>query len=121
MDATFWALVGLVIFLGLIIYLKVPAMVTKSLDDRSEGIRDELEEARKLREEAQSLLADYETKRREAEKDGADALRVSAGALEDQRASLHPSCGFPTTITPSNRRAASSALSSGSGRLTLYR
>lgn len=87
MDATFWSLVGLFIFLGLIIYLKVPGMVTKGLDDRAEKIRDELEEARKLREEAQALLAEYEAKRREAENEAeeivAAAKREASAFAED--------------------------------------
>ncbi len=89
MDATFWALVGLIVFLGLVIYLKVPAMVTKSLDDRSDGIRDELEEARKLREEAQALLADFEAKRRQAEKEAEEivaAAKREASALGEDAA-----------------------------------
>lgn len=89
MDATFWALVGLVVFIGLVIYLKVPAMVTKSLDDRAGNIRDELEEARRLREEAQAMLADFEAKRREAEKEAEEivaAAKREASALADDAA-----------------------------------
>ncbi len=71
MDATFWATVALVIFLGIMIYVKVPGMITKSLDDRADRIRDELEQARRLREEAQELLAEYQRKRKEAEKEAA--------------------------------------------------
>lgn len=67
MDASFWALVGLILFFALIAYLKVPGKVTGALDKRADSIRDELEEARKLREEAQSLLSDYQRKRHEAE------------------------------------------------------
>ncbi|GGE92107.1 ATP F0F1 synthase subunit B [Stappia taiwanensis] len=67
MDATAWSLIGLVLFLGLIAYMKVPAMITGALDKRADGIRQELDDARKLREEAQSLLADYQRKRQEAE------------------------------------------------------
>ena len=63
MDAAFWALVALVIFLGIVIYLKVPGMINKSLDERAERIRNELDEARRLREEAQQLLAEYQRKR----------------------------------------------------------
>ena len=77
MDATFWALVSLVLFIGLLLYLKVPAMVTKSLDDRADKIRDELEEARKLREDAQALLAEYQGKREEAEKEAADIVAAA--------------------------------------------
>lgn len=67
MDATAWSLIGLVLFLGLITYMKVPAMIAGALDKRADGIRQELDDARKLREEAQSLLADYQRKRQEAE------------------------------------------------------
>lgn len=74
MDATFWALVGLVIFLALMVYVKVPGMITRSLDDRADKIRDELEQARRLREEAQQLLAEYQRKRKEAEKEAAEIV-----------------------------------------------
>lgn len=66
-DPTFWALVGLILFFGLIIYMKVPGKLTGALDNRAETIRTELEQARKLREEAQALLAEYQRKAREAE------------------------------------------------------
>jgi F-type H+-transporting ATPase subunit b len=74
MDNTFWAFVALLIFIGVMIYYKVPAMISKSLDERANRIRNELEEARRLREEAQQLLAEYQRKRKEAEKDAADIL-----------------------------------------------
>ncbi|MGU3574646.1 F0F1 ATP synthase subunit B [Brucellaceae bacterium C25G] len=77
MDATFWALVGLVIFLGIIAYLKVPGMVAKSLDDRAAMISKELDEARTLREEAQALLAEYHRKRKEAEKEAGDIVAAA--------------------------------------------
>jgi F-type H+-transporting ATPase subunit b len=66
-DATFWALVGLILFFALIIYMKVPGKLTAALDNRAETIRTELEQARRLREEAQALLAEYQRKAREAE------------------------------------------------------
>ncbi len=89
LDATFYALVGLVIFLALIVYLKVPGVVGKSLDTRADRIRDELEEARRLREEAQSLLAEYQRKRKEAEKEATEivaiAQREAHGLLEEAK------------------------------------
>ena len=66
-DATFWALIGLILFFAVIIYMKVPAKLTGALDNRAETIRTELEQARRLREEAQALLAEYQRKAREAE------------------------------------------------------
>lgn len=81
MDATsiasVWTLVALIIFLGIVVYLKVPGMVGKSLDDRADKIRGELEEARKLREEAQQLLAEYQRKRKEAEKEASDMIAAA--------------------------------------------
>ncbi len=73
-EAPFWALVSLIIFLGIVVYLKVPGQLAAGLDKRAQGIRDELEQARKLREEAQALLADYQRKAREAEAEAEDII-----------------------------------------------
>jgi F-type H+-transporting ATPase subunit b len=87
MDATFWATVALVIFLAVVVYLKVPAMIGKSLDSRAAKIANELEEARRLREESQQLLAEFQRKRKEAEKEAAEiveaAKREAASLVED--------------------------------------
>ena len=80
LDATFWAFISLILFIGIIVYMKVPGMVTKGLDDRSDKIRNDLEEARRLREEAQQLLAEYQRKRKEAEQE-AESI-VSAAKRE---------------------------------------
>ncbi|WP_173931018.1 F0F1 ATP synthase subunit B [Chelativorans sp. Marseille-P2723] len=77
MDATFWALVALILFLAILAYMKVPAMVNGALDQRADRIRNELEEARKLREEAQQLLAEYQRKRREAEEEAKDLVAAA--------------------------------------------
>lgn len=82
MDATFWALIALVIFLGVIAYMKVPGMISGSLDQRAARIRDELEEARRLREEAQQLLAEFQRKRKEAEKEAADIVAAAGREAE---------------------------------------
>ena len=62
--AEFWVAVAFVVFLLILLYYKVPKLIAKSLDDRAEAIRKELDEARRLREEAQNLLADYQKKHR---------------------------------------------------------
>lgn len=77
MDATFWALVGLIIFLALLAYLKVPGMIARSLDERAANIAKELDEARTLREEAQALLAEYHRKRKEAEKEAGEIVAAA--------------------------------------------
>lgn len=66
-EPLFWVLVSFVLFLALLAYLQVPAMIGKALDARADGIRKDLDEARKLREEAQALLADYQRKAKDAE------------------------------------------------------
>jgi len=90
MDATFWALVALIIFVGIIIYMKVPKVLARSLDERADRIKNELDEARRLREEAQQLLAEYQRKRKEAEKEAGDILtaaeREAKALLEDAKA-----------------------------------
>lgn len=89
MDSTFWAFIALLLFFALIAYLKVPGMIGRSLDERAENIKKELEEARTLREEAQQLLAEYHRKRKEAEKEAGDivaaAEREAKALLEDAK------------------------------------
>jgi F-type H+-transporting ATPase subunit b len=81
-DATFWAFVGLVLFFAVIIYLKVPGMVTSALDQRADTIQNELDEARRLREEAQALLADYQRKGREAETEAEEIVEQAKREAE---------------------------------------
>jgi len=66
---TFWVGIAFLLFVGLIIWKKVPAMIAKALDERSEKIQAQLDEARTLKEEGQALLAQYQRKHRDAEKD----------------------------------------------------
>jgi F-type H+-transporting ATPase subunit b len=80
--ATFWATAALVIFLALIVYLKVPGMISKALDARAAKIRSDLDEARRLREEAQALLAEFQQKRKEAEKEAADIVTAAKREAE---------------------------------------
>ena len=68
-DATFWVLISFLIFVGLVVYYKVPGMIAAALDKRAADIAHELDEARKLREEAQQVLASYRRKQRDAEKE----------------------------------------------------
>ena len=76
----FWVGVSFILFIVLLVYLKVPSMVAKSLDERAGAIQNELDEAKRLREEAQAVLADYERKKIEAE---ADAQHIIAQAKRE--------------------------------------
>lgn len=89
LDNTFWAFVGLVVFLLLLAYFKVPGMIAKALDARAVRIRAEIEDARALKEEARQQLAEYERRRREAEVEAREivsaAEREAATMLQDAR------------------------------------
>ena len=76
-DPEFWVLIAFVIFLGVLVRFGVPKMALSALDDRSARIKQALDEAQRLRSEAQAVLAEYQHKREEAEKE-AQAIIVSA-------------------------------------------
>ena len=61
-DATFWVAISFFIFIGALIYLKVPQMINVSLISKIDEIKKDLNEAEKLKEEAKNLLADCENK-----------------------------------------------------------
>ncbi|EJF85800.1 F0F1 ATP synthase subunit B [Candidatus Bartonella washoeensis] len=82
MTDTFWAFVGLVLFLALLVYFKVPSMAVHHLDARAKRIKDELDEALRLREEAQELLAEYQRKHAEAEKDAQEIIAAAKREVE---------------------------------------
>ena len=74
MDATFWVGAACVLFVGILVYLKVPGMLTGALDERAKKISDDLDQARELREEAQVLLATYQRKQRDALKEAEEII-----------------------------------------------
>lgn len=73
----FWIFVALVIFIGILIYMKVPGMLGAQLDNHGALIANELETARRLSEEAQALLASYKKRQAEAMQE-ADAIIAQA-------------------------------------------
>lgn len=83
MDASFWALVALILFFALLYKLDIHAKIGAALDKRANDIRRELEEARKLREEAQALMSEYQRRRHEAEAE-AEAIVAEARAEAEQ-------------------------------------
>jgi F-type H+-transporting ATPase subunit b len=84
-EAEFWVAVAFVIFVGILVYAGVPGMLTRSLDNRGTRIKAELDEARRLREEAQAVLAEYQKRRQDAERE-AQAIVDSAKAEGERMA-----------------------------------
>ena len=61
-DATFWVAISFLIFIGLLIYLKVPQKVDNALNENIKKIKDDLDNAEKLKDDAKNLLSEYELK-----------------------------------------------------------
>lgn len=85
LDATFFALVALIIFLGIVAYVGAFKKMGAGLDDRSKRIAKDIADAENLRKEAEALLAEYKKKRAEAEKE-AEAIVAQAKADADEYA-----------------------------------
>jgi F-type H+-transporting ATPase subunit b len=78
-DPEFWVGIGTLIFFAILLWQKVPSIVASSLDARAAAIAKELEDARRLREEAETLLAEYKKKHAAAEQE-ASAIVTEAKA-----------------------------------------
>ncbi|MDM7255065.1 MAG: F0F1 ATP synthase subunit B [Paracoccus sp. (in: a-proteobacteria)] len=76
-NTDFIVLLGFLVFVGILVYYRVPQIVGNLLDKRAEGIRADLEQAKQLREEAQEIYASYERRQREV-KTQADEIVASA-------------------------------------------
>ena len=83
-EPEFWVAVGFVIFVGVLVYVGVPKMLLDALDDRAKRVQAELDEARRLKEEAQKLLAEYKAKQRQADEEAAaiiEGAKAEAGRV----------------------------------------
>lgn len=94
-DPEFWVLIAVVIFVAAV-FKPASRAITGGLDARGARIRTELDEARRLREEAEKLVADYRAKEREAKADAetivahaqAEAERIAAQSARDLELAL---------------------------------
>ena len=95
-NTDFVVTIAFIVFIAILLYVKLPGKIAGLLDARAEGIKAELDEARKLREEAQTLLASYERKQKDvADQAGnivatakSEAEAAAAKAKEDLKASM---------------------------------
>jgi F-type H+-transporting ATPase subunit b len=84
-EPEIWVAIAFVIFIGVLIRLGAPERLLKALDDRSARIKAELDEALKLRKEAEGILADYRRRQGEAEKT-AESIILNARVEADRMA-----------------------------------
>lgn len=91
-NSDFVVLIAFILFIGVLVYFKVPGMIGGMLDKRAEGIKSEIDEARALREEAQTLLASFERKQKEVQEQAdrivAHAKTEAAEAAEQAKKDL---------------------------------
>ncbi|MBD9525566.1 MULTISPECIES: F0F1 ATP synthase subunit B [Paracoccus] len=73
-NTDFVVLLAFLLFVGILVYYRVPQLIGGLLDKRAEGIRNDLAEARRLREEAQEIYASYERRQREVKTQAADIV-----------------------------------------------
>jgi F-type H+-transporting ATPase subunit b len=85
-DAEVWVTLAFLVFVGVLVYVGVPKLIAKSLDERAARIKGELDEAKKLKDEAAQLLAEYERRRHEAESE-AEGI-ISGAKAEAERMAI---------------------------------
>ena len=85
-DQTFYALVALVIFLGIVFWAGAHKKAGAALDSRADQISKELATARQLRQDAEQLLADYKQKAIDAEKEAADIIASATSQAKEYAA-----------------------------------
>jgi F-type H+-transporting ATPase subunit b len=81
-DAHFWVGVALIVFIGILVYAGVPKLAAQALDARGKKVQEQLDEANRLREEAQALLARIQADREQSEK---LAVEILANAEEQAK------------------------------------
>jgi len=102
-DPGFWVAASLVTFLLILVILKVPGMAVKALDGRATAIKTEIDEARRLRDEAQALLAEQQRQQAQA-KTQADQIIAEARA-EARRAAEEAKTELAATIERRRKQA----------------
>ncbi len=82
-DATFWVAISFFIFIAGLVYLKVPQKINGSLINQIKKIKNELNEAEKLKEEAKNLLSDYESKIDKSKKETKEIINLAKKNSEE--------------------------------------
>lgn len=93
LNAEAYIAVAFVIFVGLLLYVKVPKMITDALDSRAGKVRDDLAEAKRLRAEAEALLAGYQAKAAAAATDVEHILSTARAEAASIVADAHAATG----------------------------
>src|SRR3954451_23803302 len=82
LEPEFWVAVAFVILMGVFAYLGVHRTVLKALDHRAERIKAELDDARRLKDDAAKVLADYKARHASAEREAQEIVTKAGGEAE---------------------------------------
>ena len=61
-DATFWVMISFFVFIGILVYFKIPQKIKTTLDENIKNIKNQIDEADKLKEDAKNILTEHEKK-----------------------------------------------------------
>ena len=102
-DATFWVAISFFLFFGLLIYLKVPQKINSSLTDQINKMKQELDEAEKLKVEAKNLLSGYENKIDKSKKEV--TMIINVAKKDSEKAIFVPSSYSPPSMLNRKKNA----------------
>ena len=100
-DATFWVAISFFVFIGSLIYLKIPSKVNSTISEKIDGIKKEIEEAEKLKDEAKNLLNEYENKIEKSKKEVSEI--INKAKKESEKAVLERTKKFHLIIEGKKR------------------
>ena len=81
-DATFWVMVSFFIFIGLLIYFKIPQKIKNTLEENIYNIKRQIDEAGKLKEDAKNILTENEKKISNSKKEVASMINIANEEVE---------------------------------------
>ena len=100
-DATFWVAISFFIFVGALIYFKVPQKINNSITVQINQIKNELNEAKNLKDEAKNLLSDYENKIDKSKKETQEIINLAK--KESEKVILEKTKKFHQMIESKNK------------------
>ena len=81
-DATFWVMISFFIFIGLLIYFKIPQKIKITLEENINSIKNQVDEANKLKEDAKNILTEQEKKISNSKAEVKQMINKASGEAE---------------------------------------
>ena len=81
-DATFWVMISFFIFIGLLMYFKIPQKIKITLEENINSIKNQVDEANKLKEDAKNILTEQEKKISNSKAEVKQMINKASGEAE---------------------------------------